>query len=259
METLSSNWVRDTIVLCPTSEGEWLPMHPDYPADIFTSCLTTPIKMALRWFVRRNPQSMGRPHPEAVDAIPGKENDRKTPLGELNWIFTAVTDSIAWNMLPKPLFQRLFRQDLLVASMFRNFLLADRIFRSMQCHPVSHPPLPPGISHHPLWKSWDLTCETMLVQLVQDGVIGNHVLAEQQQAAAAAAAKGQDEEEASDNTSNAPQPPPPVDTAPQLLRNRRLNTGSSNSNKPMSPLLSSPSLTWNVRVRAPATSAPDVF
>jgi hypothetical protein len=28
METMSSKWVRDTIVLCPTSEGEWLPMHP---------------------------------------------------------------------------------------------------------------------------------------------------------------------------------------------------------------------------------------
>jgi regulator-associated protein of mTOR len=26
--------------------------------------------------------------PEVVDAIPGKANDRKTPLGELNWIFT---------------------------------------------------------------------------------------------------------------------------------------------------------------------------
>ena len=40
----------------------------------------------------------------------GKLNDRKTPLGELNWIFTAVTDSIAWNLLPRALFHRLFRQ-----------------------------------------------------------------------------------------------------------------------------------------------------
>ena len=176
MENMSSQWVRETIVLAPTSEGEWLPMNPDYPADIFTSCLTTPIKMALRWFVRRNPQSMGKLHPEAVDAIPGKENDRKTPLGELNWIFTAVTDSIAWNMLPKPLFQRLFRQDLLVASMFRNFLLADRILRSLDCTPQSHPPLPPGIDVHPLWDAFDLAMETCLFGLMKDGILGNHVL-----------------------------------------------------------------------------------
>lgn len=31
-----------------------LPMHPDLPADLFTSCLTTPIKMAARWFVTQN-------------------------------------------------------------------------------------------------------------------------------------------------------------------------------------------------------------
>lgn len=36
-----------------------------------------------------------------VRRIPGRLNDRRTPLGELNWIFTAVTDTIAWNMLPR--------------------------------------------------------------------------------------------------------------------------------------------------------------
>ena len=35
-----------------------------------------------------------------IDRIPGCQNDRKTLLGELNWIFTAVTDTIAWNVLP---------------------------------------------------------------------------------------------------------------------------------------------------------------
>ena len=28
-----------------------LPMNPDFPADLFSSCLTTPLKVALRWFV----------------------------------------------------------------------------------------------------------------------------------------------------------------------------------------------------------------
>ena len=163
-------WVRDTIVLAPCTQNEQLPMDPDYPADIFTSCLTTPIRMALRWFVRRNPASTMGLAPDATDAIPGKATDRKTPLGELNWIFTAVTDSIAWNVLPKYLFQRLFRQDLLVASMFRNFLLADRILRHLGCTPVSYPPLPPT-ADHPLWQSWDFACETLLYQLMKDGVL----------------------------------------------------------------------------------------
>jgi hypothetical protein len=47
---------------------------------------------------------------ELIDRIPGRQTDRKTPLGELNWVFTAITDTIAWNSLPRALFQKLFRQ-----------------------------------------------------------------------------------------------------------------------------------------------------
>jgi len=163
--------VRDTIVLCPTSPGDLLPMGPEFPADLFTSCLTTPIPIALRWFVHRNPLSRASLlDPLRVDSIPGKINDRKTPLGELNWIFTAITDTIAWQVLPSPLFQRLFRQDLIVASMFRNFLLADRILRTLNCTPMSHPALP-TTHDHPLWLSWDLAVETCLDQLMKEGVL----------------------------------------------------------------------------------------
>ena len=162
--------VRDVIVLCPTSPGDLLPMGPEFPADLFTSCLTTPIPIALRWFVHRNPLSRASIDPERVDSIPGKINERKTPLGELNWIFTAITDTIAWQVLPSPLFQRLFRQDLIVASMFRNFLLADRILRTLNCTPMSHPARP--MTHdHPLWLSWDLAVETCLDQLMKEGVL----------------------------------------------------------------------------------------
>lgn len=36
-----------------------------------------------------------------VARVPGRLNDRRTPLGELNWIFTAITDTIAWNTIPQ--------------------------------------------------------------------------------------------------------------------------------------------------------------
>jgi len=123
-------------------------------------------------------------------------------LGELNWIFTAITDTIAWNTLQRPLFQRLFRQDLLVkdlfvlskyfyfwkmqkkvcniektsllklkwnnlkqvASLFRNFLLAERVMRSYDCAPVSQPALPPT-HQHPMWQAWDLAVDIAVSQL----------------------------------------------------------------------------------------------
>jgi regulator-associated protein of mTOR len=153
---------RADIVLAACGANEVLPMEPAYPADIFTSCLTTPIAVALRWFVLENPLSMEGVDVEAVAHVPGKLADRKTPLGELNWIFTAITDSIAWSLLPRPLFHRLFRQDLLAASLFRNFLLADRMLRTLGCTPLSLPRLPKEPSAHPLWESWDLAVEASL-------------------------------------------------------------------------------------------------
>ena len=58
------------------------------------------------------------------------------------------------------LFRRLFRQDLLVASLFRNFLLAERIMRSANCSPISHPMLPPTHQHH-MWyyRRYSLTLQ----------------------------------------------------------------------------------------------------
>ncbi|UJR21912.1 hypothetical protein I4U23_024982 [Adineta vaga] len=154
------------ILLGACGENELLPMNPELPADLFTSCLTTPIKIALRWYVLQKNISRLNPNidQDMIDKIPGTVTDRKSMLGELNWIFTAVTDTIAWNSLPKDIFQRLFRQDLLVASLFRNFLLAERIMRSYGCHVCSRPALPPMFEHR-LWNAWDMALDLCLKQL----------------------------------------------------------------------------------------------
>eukprot|EP01018_Ginkgo_biloba_P000291 Gb_09312 [translate_table: standard] len=158
-----SSAMKDCILLAACGPDEILPQSAEFPADVFTSCLTTPIKIALRWFC---PRSLLRDSldPNLIDKIPGKQNERKTLLGELNWIFTAVTDTIAWNVLPRELFQRLFRQDLLVASLFRNFLLAERIMRAANCSPISFPLLP-STHQHPMWDAWDMAAEICLAQL----------------------------------------------------------------------------------------------
>jgi regulator-associated protein of mTOR len=152
----------DCIILAACQKNESLPTNPDLPADLFTSCLTTPIEIALRFFVLQNPLQM----PTAGDGsgVPGRLQDRRSPLGELNWIFTAITDTIAWKTLPRALFKKLFRQDLMVAALFRNFLLSERIMRTYKCTPISSPELP-ETHNHPLWKSWDLAVEMVLAQL----------------------------------------------------------------------------------------------
>ncbi|KAI8374753.1 raptor N-terminal caspase like domain-containing protein [Radiomyces spectabilis] len=161
----SSSW-RDCIQLAACGPTETLPMNPELPADVFTACLTTPIEMSLRWVVMRNPLLTNNITKDMVMRLPGRAAERRTPLGELNWIFTAVTDTIAWCVLQDQpeLFKRLFRQDLTVASMFRNFLLAERILRSYQCTPMSTPKLP-NTHDHPMWQAWDLAVDMCLFQL----------------------------------------------------------------------------------------------
>ena len=170
----------NNIHLAACSETELLPVDPLMPSDLFTSILTMPIKVSILFFSSKNKHKV--PWAEnitldKIDALPGKIADRRSLVGELNWVFTAITDTIAWTTLPRDLFLRLFRQDLLVASLFRNFLLADRLMRHYGCVPVSHPALPSTYKHH-LWLSWESTLNSLLKEmaLYKDSAYPNPLL-----------------------------------------------------------------------------------
>lgn len=154
--------MSDCIQPAACSANEVLPMNPTLPADLFSACLTTSISMALRWFVLKTPILGVNISSDDVMKPPGSLAERRSPLGEINWIFTAVTDTIAWSVLPPALFKRLFRQDIMVATMFRNFLLADRIMRHYKCTPVSSPALPPT-HQHPMWQAWNLVVDMFVM------------------------------------------------------------------------------------------------
>ena len=154
----------NNIQLAACGANELLPTNPQLPADLFTCCLTTPIQISIRYHLLQNPlQTDLSGHALNVE-IPGRSSERRSPIGELNWILTAITDTIAWNALPRVLFRKLFRQDLMVAAVFRNFLVAERIMSAYGCHPISMPQIPSTASHI-LWQSWDLAVEMVLSQL----------------------------------------------------------------------------------------------
>jgi len=41
---------KNCIQLAACAENQILPMNSELPADLFTACLTTPIKIALKWY-----------------------------------------------------------------------------------------------------------------------------------------------------------------------------------------------------------------
>ncbi len=48
--TTNVGLLEKSIQLASCGAKELLPMNPRLPADLFTSCLTTPIKTALLWY-----------------------------------------------------------------------------------------------------------------------------------------------------------------------------------------------------------------
>ena len=154
-------------------------------SSTYTACLTTPIETSMMWAQRNSSVLLPHITRDMINNVPGPNaecclcmiyikltagqiQDRRTMRGQLNWIFTAITDTIAWNTFSPDVFHKFFRNDLLVAAVYRNFLLAvcgakpqcrqnddpclqERIMRSMNCTPVASPPLPPT-HRHQLWE-----------------------------------------------------------------------------------------------------------
>ncbi|KPI87316.1 hypothetical protein ABL78_3599 [Leptomonas seymouri] len=180
--SLLQRWCKDRLqerrqhdlFICACSPGETLPLSPALPADLLTSCLTTPLKMALEWYIGFSFHALLLPHvtTEMIRNIPGDNNDRKSPRGELNWILNAVTDTIAWCTLPPAQFHYLFRQDTAVKGIFRNCILADRLLRESGCTPMTYPALSAEAHLHSMWEVWEYTvdkCVSQLPRLLAEG------------------------------------------------------------------------------------------
>ena len=67
----------------------------------------------------QNQYTMSHVSVDLCEHIPGKESDRTSFLGELFWIYTAVTETIAWCVLSSAEFQKYLRQELLTSALIR--------------------------------------------------------------------------------------------------------------------------------------------
>ena len=77
---------------------------------------------------------------------------------------TATPQEVTFFAPRAPHVQFEFRQDLLVAALFQNYLLAERIMKNYHCTPHTSPALLPT-STHLMWASWDLVVDACIAQL----------------------------------------------------------------------------------------------
>lgn len=155
----NSNYVRsldwkDWFCLCATDTNEDLPIDPHLPRDFLTSCLLTPVRMAVICHIIQYYRTT-----IVDDEFP--LNQMQSPLlsedstlyNALNQTLSAITDAIAVDSLPPDVFRLLFRKDFLTMILFQRFLLAQYLLKPFQVHPKSNPSLP-DLSPHPLWQHW---------------------------------------------------------------------------------------------------------
>ncbi|EDR23065.1 hypothetical protein, conserved [Entamoeba dispar SAW760] len=138
--------------------------NPKYPIDIFSTCLTTPLSMAILDYYYSSENIIKLPT-SFLKTLPIEHKTKIQPFSELYAILTSIIETIAWNVLPAEIFMKLFRQDIAVASLFRHFILACRIMKKFNYKPQSFPEIP-DTSNHLLWKTWDSVLELAIPKLI---------------------------------------------------------------------------------------------
>lgn len=143
------NW-DDWYCMCSTAAEETLPNEPLLPRDFLSTCLLTPVPLAVLCHIlkyyRTSFQNPTFPLSYLQTALAGPKH--------LSELLETLTDSIAADYLDTDAFIRLFRKDKFLATFYRHFVLAQYLLRPYEVHPVSHPEIPVMV-RHPLWHQLD--------------------------------------------------------------------------------------------------------
>ena len=147
-----------------------LPRVPGMPDDLFTACLTTPLRIAL-WY--HNLQTFpltasdtGKNVQRSAAYITALHENMSQDLRDRLWSeLQAIMHTIAWQSLDGADYQMVFGQSGdVVTSMAGGFLLSQRVMATYRATPESIPHIPSSTSHA-LWTHWDLILDNLFEQL----------------------------------------------------------------------------------------------
>ncbi|KAK8857880.1 hypothetical protein M9Y10_012976 [Tritrichomonas musculus] len=143
------NWC-DWYCLCATSENEFLPKDPKLPRDFLTSCLLTPVKLSILCHILKYFRlSLDNPF-QYLSQL------EQSP--DLHEMLTVITDAIASDYVKPKFFFQMFRNDHVVGTIFRRFILAQYLLKEYEVHPISNPSLP-DMTKHQMWQEWEASLD----------------------------------------------------------------------------------------------------
>ena len=153
---------NDWFCLCATDVGEELPSDPHLPRDFLTSCLLTPVAVALVCHYVQYYRTTVVDDKFPLSLLESPLLQEGGALFDIMMTqLSAITDAIAADSLPQDLYRSLFRREPGTMVMFQRFLLAQYLLQTFQVHPQCVPALP-DLSMHPLWQQWRTTLDTII-------------------------------------------------------------------------------------------------
>ncbi|OCF40386.1 hypothetical protein I317_05821 [Kwoniella heveanensis CBS 569] len=161
---------RRQIHFAACSAGQTIPRVHGMPDDLFTACLTTPLRIALFF---HNLQTFPLTKGDGGSFIPRThaymaalwENMSQNLKDRLWYELSAITHTIAWQTIEGWEYQKLFGVSGDVVGNFASgFLLSQRVLGAYKTTPESIPSIPSSTGHA-LWTTWDLILDNLFEQL----------------------------------------------------------------------------------------------
>ncbi|EIW67838.1 hypothetical protein TREMEDRAFT_32602 [Tremella mesenterica DSM 1558] len=154
-----------------------IPRIPGLPDDLFTSCLTSPLRVAILYHnLRTFPLTTTRTQEDKkrVEKYSSKspaymavlwENLTQEIKDRLWSELSAILHTIAWQALEGKEYQKLFAlSGDIISNLACGFLVAQKVLGSYHVNPESIPSIPSTTSHA-LWTTWELIMDNLFEQL----------------------------------------------------------------------------------------------
>lgn len=150
--------------------NESIPHITGLPDDLFTSCLTTPLRVALLYhnyqtfpIMSSHARSFAQRSQNHMLAM--WHNMSPALISRLWRELQAIVNTIAWQKLRSEEYQFLFTSSgEFISNLACGFLLAQRVMNTYRATPESIPSIPSTASHA-LWTTWDLIMDSFFEQL----------------------------------------------------------------------------------------------